>query len=101
MAVSDRIDGTPLEALDRPGWEAVVPSLLGVLEAIWTVDLDATTGFGLWDAAGRTPHTRWRDVLLAVADDPPGARTHGWAPRLAASPWVTRPSAAGCRCSTS
>jgi hypothetical protein len=47
MAVSDRIRGTPLEALDRPGWEAVVPSLLGALEAICSVDLDATTGFGL------------------------------------------------------
>lgn len=101
MATSERIDGTPLEALDRPGWEAVLPSLLAALEAIWRVDVADTTGFGLWDATGQAPHATWRDVLLAVADDPPGARTYGWAPRLAASPVGDASFHRGCRCSTS
>ena len=85
FAISTRARGEPLESRTAAQWPAVLPSLLAALDAMRTVDLTATVGFGAWDRGGDAPHATWADHLVAVADDMPQRRTHGWTRRLADS----------------
>jgi hygromycin-B 4-O-kinase len=90
-AISTRAWGVALEHLDADGWEAVLPSLLAVLDALRAVDLDAdgsAVGVGLWDGSGRAPRDSWADHLLAVDQDDPASRAHGWRAALEARPEV-------------
>jgi hygromycin-B 4-O-kinase len=84
-AISTRVYGVPLENLSAHQWRAVVPALTSALEALRTVDLSATVGFGGWGADGNASQVSWADHLLRVGDDTPNQRTHGWRGRLAAS----------------
>lgn len=85
-AVSTRARGEALEHLKPAAWRAVVPALAAALEALRLADLAGTRGYGGWDGSGHAPYTSWSAYLLAVGDDPPGRRTHGWRRRLATSP---------------
>jgi hygromycin-B 4-O-kinase len=67
-------------------WRAIVPALVSALEAMRTADLSATAGVGGWGLDGNASHATWSDHLLAVAEDTPEQRTHGWRARLASSP---------------
>src|SRR5690348_15854136 len=58
-AISTRTYGVPLENLNAAQWQATIPSLVNVLEALRTADLAATTGLGGWGAAGDAPMHRW------------------------------------------
>lgn len=88
FAVSTRAHGAVLEkASSAAEWQARLPGLLALLDALRTVDLSATTGFGVWDGSGRAPMARWRDFLIALPDDGPGARFPGWRADLAESPY--------------
>lgn len=82
FALSTRVHGVPLEELSADQWRAVVPSVAAALEAMRTTDLSATSGYGGWDGRGHATRRRWSDHLLAVADDSPARRTHGWRERL-------------------
>ena len=86
FAISSRARGEPLETLDVVGLRAVLPFLLGALDAARRIDLSDTTGYGGWDAEGRAPYASWRDFLLAVDVDTPDRRTHGWRRKLIDSP---------------
>lgn len=85
FAVSERAFGEPLDSLDHHGWTRVLPSLLAALDAAHAVDVTATRGFGEWRPDGGAPAATWAGHLLAVGDDRPGGRTHGWRAALAAS----------------
>ena len=82
FAVSRRVYGAVLEALPGDAWRDVVPSLVDALEALRLADVSGTAGFGMWDGRGQAAFGGWREYLLAVADDPPGERTHGWRAKL-------------------
>lgn len=82
--ISQRAYGIPLESVDAPTWRVVAPSLAAVLEAMRTVDLAATTGSGGWDQYGRASSPTWSHHLLAVAEDTPDLRIHGWRRKLEA-----------------
>ena len=84
-AISTRVHGVPLETLSSTKWLAIVPLLVSVLEAMRTTDLSSTLGFGGWGIEGKAPHLSWSSHLLAIGDDPPNHRTHGWRKRLATS----------------
>ncbi len=84
-AISTRVHGVPLESLGAASWLAIVPSLVSVLEALRTTDLSATSGIGGWGLDGKAPSRNWSGHLLAVGDDTPDHRTHGWREKLAAS----------------
>jgi hygromycin-B 4-O-kinase len=85
-AVSERVFGTHLDALDGDGIRASLPSLFKTLDVLRSVDVSATSGYGMWDASGAAPHATWADALAAAGDDRAHHRTHGWRGRLAASP---------------
>ncbi len=54
-----------------------------MLDALRAVELDASAGAGAWRGDGPAERASWRAHLLAVADDHPDDRTHGWRERLA------------------
>jgi len=86
FAISERVRGEPLESLGADRFAAALPGLLAALDALRCADLSASRGFGPWDTTGRGRARSWRAHLLAVADDPPATRTHGWHERLRAAP---------------
>ncbi len=89
-AISERLPGDFAETLDAMGMRRLLPALFRTLDAMRSVDLSDTTGFGVWGGDGRAPHATWRDALLDIADDRPTKRVHGWRPRLATSPEAER-----------
>lgn len=84
-AISERAVGTFLDALDADALRRALGSLLAALDAARQVDLEGTSGYGIWRGDGIAPHATWREALLAVAVDVPGSRTHGWRAALATS----------------
>ena len=81
-AISSRVHGVPLESLSSTQWLAVVPAVVSALEAMRKTDVPATVGVGGWGADGQAAQAGWAGHLLAVGDDPPHQRTHGWRERL-------------------
>jgi hygromycin-B 4-O-kinase len=94
-AVSERLYGTALDDLDAEQVTRVLPSLLGVLDEIRSVDLAGTTGFGIWRPDGTAPYSGWAQSLLGVGEDKP--RLPGWRDALAASPIGMGPFEQGLR----
>ena len=84
-AVSERVRGLDLDALDAAGYARILPALFRALDALRRVELPGS-GFGIWrpdDASA--PYRTWQEFLLSVAhrDD---ARIHGWRAVLASVP---------------
>lgn len=78
FCISARAQGKPWEKLGSTEWSTTLPSILATLDALRCADISASAGFGEWDSRGAAPHATWPAFLAAVADDPPGRRTHGW-----------------------
>ena len=60
--------------------------VVAALEAMRTADLPQNSGVGGWGAEGKAPYKKWSEHLLAVGDDGPHRRTHGWTEKLATFP---------------
>jgi hygromycin-B 4-O-kinase len=75
----------PLESLSTKEWLAVVPSLVSALETMRLADVSSTSGYGGWGSEDKAPYASWSEHLLAVRNDTPQQRTHGWRERLATS----------------
>ena len=86
FAISERASGGFLDDLDEEQMRRTLPALFAALDAARRVDCSTSSGYGIWDADGHAPHQSWRAALLAIADDCPGERTHGWREHLIASP---------------
>ncbi len=85
-AISTRAHGVTLESVDASQWRALVPAVVGAMEAMRTADLSVTTGMGGWGLGEKAPFDRWSQHLLTVADDGPDRRTYGWRQKLATAP---------------
>ncbi|MEM9652089.1 MAG: phosphotransferase [Actinomycetota bacterium] len=91
FAISERVNGKPLELVDSEQWRRLVPSVVEALEAMRTAPLPDRAGWGGWrlpdgDGTSSPPvgaHRNWRDHLLSVADQPNDGRIAGWKDRLA------------------
>lgn len=90
-AISERLFGGYIDDMDEVQMCALLPALFATLDAMRGVDLSASTGYGLWDAAGAAPFPSWQAALLDVANDRPTDRIAGWRDRLAASPTGAAP----------
>jgi hygromycin-B 4-O-kinase len=86
FAASRRAHGDFLDQLDEAGMRAVLPGLLAALHAARRIEVPGTGGYGLWRPDGTAPYQSWREALLAIVNDRPGSRTHGWRQALAGSP---------------
>ena len=93
FAISERMTGAMLETIDEPQLRAVLPSLLGTLDALRLADVSAFSGYGGWDASGNGWYPSWQAMLLDVATDDPARPNHGWRDRLAHSEVGDRPFA--------
>ncbi len=82
FAISSRAYGVPLESVNSADWRALVPSVVSMLEAMRMADLSRIADFGGWDETGRASNASWSEHLLAVGEDAPDARIHGWKQRL-------------------
>jgi hygromycin-B 4-O-kinase len=91
FAISERASGGFLDDLDEGQMRRMLPALFTAFDAARRVDLSMSTGYGIWGVDGNAPHATWRAALLAIAEDQPGERTHGWRERLVASPTGSRP----------
>lgn len=83
FAVSERLDGQPLDALPADRMPSAIESLIDTLRELEDVALPGS-GYGTWSApTGNAPHLSWPDFLTSVPDrDWP--RIHGWRDRLTA-----------------
>ncbi len=87
-AISERVDGSPLEQVNAERWNRLVPSVVTSLEAMRTTPLPEGVGWGSWtsiDDRG-TPigsHRSWREYLLSIVDEPNDGRIAGWKDNLA------------------
>lgn len=81
-AISERIAGEHIDAVDREHMQRLLPSLLRLFSALKNADLSPTTGFGHWDKYGNGKHSSWQEFLLSVAEDSPGTILHGWKKNL-------------------
>lgn len=71
-AISERVSGIALDALDGSALRGRLPALFDAMDAMRVADLTGTRGYGLWHGDGNAAHASWRDNL--VREDPPGER---------------------------
>jgi aminoglycoside phosphotransferase (APT) family kinase protein len=92
-AVSERAHGAFLEELDAPAMRAALPAVFRALDAMRSVDLSDTAGFGSPLPNFDGERSSWRDFLLAVADDDPELDENpvrGWWKWLESQPEAVR-----------
>jgi hygromycin-B 4-O-kinase len=85
-AISARAYGGFIDELDGDRMRSVLPSLLAALDAMRSVSLADSTGFGGWGADGTAPHPTWRAALHDVDSTATNDRLPDWRERLARSP---------------
>jgi hygromycin-B 4-O-kinase len=90
-AISERLFGDVLEDVDGTQMRALLPSILGALDAMRFADVGASSGYGSWGADGQAPYPSWRAMLLDTPSDLATQRHHGWRARLASSAIGDRP----------
>lgn len=89
FCISERAYGEMLESLDADGMRRIVPAVFRMFDALRTVDVSVSSGFGGWNAEGNAPVASWKERLLAV--DKENDRVHGWHAAMAESPTGTAP----------
>jgi len=98
FAISERVYGEMLDDLDAERMRRIVPAVFAVFDALRTIDISSTKGYGLWDASGNAQFASWKDYLLSAAVDDPTRRTHGWRDKLAHSPVGNKPFTMAYEC---
>jgi hygromycin-B 4-O-kinase len=91
FAISERLFGVYIDDVGEAQMRALLPSFFAMLDAMRTVDLRPTHGYGAWGADGQAPFTSGQAALLDVGQDRPTDRIAGWRARLAASPTGAAP----------
>lgn len=78
VAVSDRVDGEPLESLGRGEFDLIVDQLAAAIQAIGSIE-PVGKGWGEFDLRGVGAYPSWRSYLeSAFTDGPKGERPDRW-----------------------
>lgn len=85
-AISVRIYGEPLDELPAAEFEATLPAVFRMLDAMRAIDVSNSSGFGMWNPDGDAPFPTWREFLLDVRNGPSVSRIDGWLERLQSVP---------------
>jgi hygromycin-B 4-O-kinase len=86
FAISERVYGVPIEALDEQQWREILPNAFATLDIERAVEISNSIGYGMWDSQGNGSHRTWKEYLLGVDRDVPGERISGWRDALRNSP---------------
>lgn len=62
-----RLPGTPVNQLAADVLPQVADALVATLRRLWTADVGASTGFGMFDHTGDGAYASWRDYLVDPA----------------------------------
>lgn len=92
-AISTRSFGTPLEHATPAEWDALLPSVLAMFDALRSCTVTSDSRWGMWGADVTGPQPGWRHALLSVADEHP--RHRGWHAKLGAHHGATEAFAWG------
>lgn len=68
--ISRRAKGVRVQDLSTDGLNRITEPIVGVLKAISTTDITATSGYGPFNAEGTGAYERWRDFLDSVGHQP-------------------------------
>jgi hygromycin-B 4-O-kinase len=85
-AISNRVPGGFLDALDREGFEATLSSLLDAMDGLRRAPLKGSIGYGGWNRSGNGTHVSWQASLRASVQDPASQRGGPWRSQLESSP---------------
>jgi hygromycin-B 4-O-kinase len=77
-AISQRVQGMPLESVNAAQWRALAPAVASAMEAMRQADISHCKGMGGWGADGHALDVTWREYVLMAGADAPIKRTHGW-----------------------
>jgi hygromycin-B 4-O-kinase len=70
-AITEKLPGTPLQALALAAVEALVPAMLRTLDAIHAVDVSGSEGYGVIGDDGNGLLPSWRQSLESIREEQP------------------------------
>ena len=87
-AISPFFSGEPLEKLSASDLEWTIPSLISMMDALQSTNLDPVVGFGSITQAESGAFHCWSEALLDVYNDHPDNLTYGWRKALSETPEI-------------
>jgi hygromycin-B 4-O-kinase len=84
-AISPKIEGEMIDHLPNDRMKLLVPQVLSLFNALRTVDVSETTGYGGWNVNGKGTRNSWREFLVEVNKYDPVSRVD-WRSGLASRP---------------
>lgn len=90
FAVSERAFGHGFDGGSEARYREVLPAVFAVHVALARADISGSTGYGMWNPAGRAPYASWRDMLLDSERGFESERIRGWRERLERVPEAVR-----------
>ncbi len=76
--VAKRVTGTAISDLEPDRYREALPSVFSVLQALDSIDIGETTGFGWYDENGIGPYDTWSGHLMQIRDEEPGMYYGRW-----------------------
>ena len=66
FAISEKAEGKHITDLSEEEYNKTLPSLLGIMDKIHSLDIEESKGFGKWNLEGNGIYDTWREFILAV-----------------------------------
>lgn len=68
FAISKKCPGKTLDKFSYSETNRVLPAIIKTLDAIHSIDISNTNGYGVWQEWGEAPYKSWKEYISAVAD---------------------------------
>jgi hygromycin-B 4-O-kinase len=66
FAISKKAEGKHIEDLSETEYNNIFPELMSILDAIHTVDITDTTGYGKWNPEGEGKYDSWHEFIMSI-----------------------------------